>query len=704
MPLPFVPGASLGPRPAGEAFRASAADAPEKRLCAVRLARREDAASWRANAALFAARPEIVCPDVAEDDAGQAWIVRPWVDAPTLGDLQRDGKLPANLPALGRRIGSALDALHQAGLVHGNLHPDNVCVFADRVVFLDPHPPAPAAFLPARLIGGSVDTRMGTTLDYLSPEQRDGAAPTADSDRFALGVILYRLASGKMPLGIFPRSTEWPPPWPALLESCLQRAPAARPQGLTEFLEGAQPVAVVHSGTSPFMVLLFLFGGALLLTGLVWLTAATWEWLPESFRAQILNVATVMLFFGAYRANETKYRATALTLSIIGALLLPADAAYLLYQSRQEDSLPHWIAAMGIISALCLGAEAYFKAGVHGVLAALAFGIFGILVGEHWSTGDTVGAVIYCTGIGFAGLAAYLGLEKLRLRGSWGFAALLPLYLGPAYCVNFVNLDHPSSALAFGIAYPLVLAPALFLVWRFLLAGRGPRDGLAVAVLLQAFLAASVAPAIFPLVVPDVAPLYPFAVVLGAGSLGVLGRGRSRVEALGLPGWTSSLAGVCGLGLLLFSPFFLPLVHHDDAGYFWVGLVVFVATYAYGVWQGERDPDGIPNLVLCASLIAFHGVLLILGGAFEKDFLYPGLGLAGSILVMADAYRRQWKLPFLFSGFFLAVNAFEQYVTKLSDVLPWYLVAIGLGVGMLVVGVGLEKQRRGFVQKLKTWK
>nr|MBA2321359.1 protein kinase [Deltaproteobacteria bacterium] len=90
----------------------------------------------------------------------------------------------------------ALDHIHQRGLVHRDLKSANVLVLSDgRVKLLD--------FGTARVTGALEEiTREGEflgTFAYAAPEQILGRPVDSRADLYAFGVLLYRLATGRMP-------------------------------------------------------------------------------------------------------------------------------------------------------------------------------------------------------------------------------------------------------------------------------------------------------------------------------------------------------------------------------------------------------------------------------------------------------------------------------------------------------------------------
>jgi eukaryotic-like serine/threonine-protein kinase len=111
--------------------------------------------------------------------------------------LDRVGPMPMQrLIEIGVAIARGLEAAHQVDVVHRDLKPDNVLVGVDgRIAITDF---GIAASLEQS--GAAQTTSFAGTPMYMSPEQVDRQAPiTAKSDVYALGAVLYEMATGEAP-------------------------------------------------------------------------------------------------------------------------------------------------------------------------------------------------------------------------------------------------------------------------------------------------------------------------------------------------------------------------------------------------------------------------------------------------------------------------------------------------------------------------
>ncbi|MGH3729831.1 MAG: serine/threonine-protein kinase [Micromonosporaceae bacterium] len=150
-----------------------------------------------ARAAAALSHPSVVRVFDVVIDSGRPWIVMELLKAHSLADLiERDGPLAARAVAkIGLALLGALEAAHQAGVLHRDVKPGNVLICADgRCVLSD--------FGVARSASDAELTTPGMVLGsphFISPERATGGTFGPPSDLFSLGVTLYAAAEGQPP-------------------------------------------------------------------------------------------------------------------------------------------------------------------------------------------------------------------------------------------------------------------------------------------------------------------------------------------------------------------------------------------------------------------------------------------------------------------------------------------------------------------------
>ena len=131
------------------------------------------------------------------EEQGSAFIVMELVPGEPLSSiLEREGKLPTDrVLGIVAQTATALQAAHDAGLVHRDVKPGNLLITPDgRVKITD--------FGIARIADQVPLTATGQvmgTVQYLAPEQASGQIATPSTDIYSLGVVAYECLQGKRP-------------------------------------------------------------------------------------------------------------------------------------------------------------------------------------------------------------------------------------------------------------------------------------------------------------------------------------------------------------------------------------------------------------------------------------------------------------------------------------------------------------------------
>ena len=188
------------------------------------------------------------------------FLTMEFLDGETLAARLGRGKLPeAEARAIARQICAGLAEAHRNRVVHGDLKSNNVILTRDaggdvRAVITDfglaRKPRGLAGDETATLPGGaSAASQAGGTPDYMAPELWKGEKPTAASDVYALGVILYELAASRRP---YPPEMPWQERqkqkpaavrrgWDSIVQKCLDADPAKRFNDASEVAAALEP-------------------------------------------------------------------------------------------------------------------------------------------------------------------------------------------------------------------------------------------------------------------------------------------------------------------------------------------------------------------------------------------------------------------------------------------------------------------------------
>ncbi len=145
--------------------------------------------------------------DVGHQD-GTDYLVMEYLEGETLASRLEKGPLPIEqVLRIGIEVADALDKAHRQGVIHRDLKPGNIMLTKAGVKLLDfglaklhSNPVPVTAALTEMTTEARKITAEGTivgTFQYMAPEQLEGQEADARTDIFALGAVLFEMATGR---------------------------------------------------------------------------------------------------------------------------------------------------------------------------------------------------------------------------------------------------------------------------------------------------------------------------------------------------------------------------------------------------------------------------------------------------------------------------------------------------------------------------
>lgn len=221
-----------------------------------------------AQAAAALNHPNIVTIFDFGEFQSRPFIAMEFIKGQPLSDLTSKGRLSVEQAVtICLQLCDGLEFAHQAGIIHRDIKGDNVYLNdKSRVKILD--------FGLAKRGQDEHLTQTGTamgTVNYMAPEQAQGAETDQRSDLFSVGVLFFEMLTGSLPFKranlpatLYAVVHESPPPLaqlvpgiPANLQPILDRAltkdPKARFQSMAELGAALQELGMAQSGSVPRM-------------------------------------------------------------------------------------------------------------------------------------------------------------------------------------------------------------------------------------------------------------------------------------------------------------------------------------------------------------------------------------------------------------------------------------------------------------------
>ncbi|MBZ5537961.1 MAG: protein kinase [Acidobacteriia bacterium] len=158
-----------------------------------------------ARAASALNHPGIITIHEVGEEGDQIFLVMELAEGRTLRSILVSETMELRpMLRLGARVAEVLSAAHAAGVIHGDIKPENIMVQGDgRIKLLDfgiaRRRSSETVTKTQEMNHSLTEPHIAGTLAYMSPEQLLGGEVDSRSDLFSLGVMLYELTSGHRP-------------------------------------------------------------------------------------------------------------------------------------------------------------------------------------------------------------------------------------------------------------------------------------------------------------------------------------------------------------------------------------------------------------------------------------------------------------------------------------------------------------------------
>lgn len=239
--------------------------------------------------------PNVVAIYYVGREVGDPFLAMELVPGETVESRIRNGTLEfPELIAIAQQITDALKVSYELDIIHGDIKPSNILIQPGGLAKL-------SDFGMAQRVSASGTEAFGGTPNYLAPELLAGQRPSLQSDLYALGVTLYEMTFGRLPVELSGSSIrqwaesherssiQFPDPWPehlplgwrAVLQRLLAKEPMERYVAYSELASELSRLSPVRALPAKPLPRLFAAVIDYLAVALVFIAVTLLAWLLE---------------------------------------------------------------------------------------------------------------------------------------------------------------------------------------------------------------------------------------------------------------------------------------------------------------------------------------------------------------------------------------------------------------------------------------